>query len=454
VIKLYPYQEEGVKKIEKFNGIALLADDMGLGKTAQALKYIYDHPELRPVIIVCPATLKWVWETQAHQHYGLRATVLSGRKKPKTGLREQIPILIINYDILDAWKDYLIGLNPKIVVADEAHYIKTSNTRRTKALKALCKNVPHKIAISGTPLTNRPAELFSTLNILWPKEFHAFTPFAHRHCAPKWKPWGWDFRGASHLDELHAKLKKLGMIRRLKKDVLKFLPKKTNIVIPIEIQNRTEYNKALHDFINWLGEKSPSKASRASKAEELVKIGYLVRLAAALKMNSVFEWIDNFFEQSDDKLVAFCCHKKIVEMLRTRYKDKCVIITGATSQKKRKLAVENFQKNPKIKLFIGNIRAAGTGIDLFAANTCVFIETGFVPGDVSQASDRLHRIGQKKNVFIYFLTAINTIEESLCKILQAKQNTITHVLDGKRKRKEIKFDIYKQLLKTIGRVKK
>jgi len=451
--KLYKHQKEDVAALESLDGRSLLASEMGVGKTVSVLTYLKRHPELRPAIIVCPATLKWVWEAQAKQHCNLRTTILSGRKTPKMGLRNEKEIFILNYDILDAWKEYLIGLKAKIVVYDEAHNAKSPSAKKTKALKAICKGIPHVIAISGTPLTNRPAELFSTLNILWPKEFPSFTQFAHKHCAPKWKPWGWDFRGASHLPELHSKLKRLGMIRRLKKDILKDLPTKTRIIVPIDIQNRSEYKKALTDFINWLGAISPAKAKRASKAEEIVKIGYLVRLAAELKMKSVFEWIDNFFEESDDKLIVFACHKMIIQMLRERYKGICVGITGTTSQKDRKIAVQNFQKNPKTKLFVGNIRAAGVGIDLYAASTVAFVETGWVGEEVIQAEDRSHRIGQTKNVVVYYLISKDTIEEDLCRILQNKHDIVTKILDGKNARKESRLSVHDQLIKILGKDK-
>ncbi len=451
--KLKTYQKIGVKKIERYNGRVLLADSMGLGKTIQALTYLKNHPELRPAIIICPASVKWVWEWQAKKHCHLQTTVLSGRKVPKYTLNQPDPIMILNYDILDAWKDYLKSIKPLVVIMDEVHAIKGGRTKRARACKTLCKKVPHVIAMSGTPLTNRPAELFPTLNILWPNEFPAFTPFAHRWCAPKWKPWGWDYRGASHLEELHGKIKRLGMIRRLKEDVLKDLPSKTRLVVPMDISNVKEYEQALNEFIKWLSKRSPSKAQRASKAEELVKIGYLVRLASELKMKSVFEWVDNFFEESDGKLVLFCHHKKIVNLLKERYRDICTVITGATSQKKRKIAVQNFQKNKKTRLFIGNIRAAGTGIDLYAASTVAFVETGWVSEDCIQCEDRLHRLGQKNSVTVYYLIAKDTIESNLCKILQKKHDIVTQVLDGRCTRKDSRMAVHDELIKEIRKGK-
>jgi len=452
--KLYGYQREDVERIEELNGRVLLASEMGVGKTLITLTYIKRHPELRPVVIVCPACLKWVWESQASEHCSLQTRVLSGRKAKKDGLIKNRGIIIINYDILPSWVTYLKGIKPKIVIGDEVQAIKSWKAQRTKAFTSLCKNADHIIAISGTPLTNRPSELFNTLHILHPKVFDDRGKYKWRYCGPKKDHWayqGYSFRGASHLKELHKKISELGMIRRLKKDVLKDLPDKTRIVVPIDIEHPREYHEALNNFQGWLSKKSMERARRASSAESLVKIGYLVRLAAELKMKAALQWTDTFFEESDGKLVIFAHHKAIIKRIKEHYQKMCVAVTGGTPQKKRKEAIQKFQRDEKIRLFIGNIRAAGVGIDLWAASTVAFLETGFVPGDTIQCEDRVHRIGQKENVCCYYLVAKDTIEEKLCKILQDKQKIITRTLDGTQTRKEQRLNVYDQLVQILER---
>lgn len=371
--KLYNYQLEGAKQIRFFKGRVLLADEMGLGKTIQALYWLLKCPSKRPVIVVCPATLKWVWETQANQHIGMRAEILQGRKPPKKQLIKNCPLLIINYEILPYWLEYLTGLNPQVVILDECHYIKSLKAKRTKAVRLFCNTIPHIIAISGTPLTNRPSELFSAINILWPKEFPSFWKYAFAYCKPSRRPWGWDFGGASNLDKLHKKLKNLGMIRRLKKDVLKELPDKTRITVPMDITNKEEYIKAKNSFLTWLKEKSITKAEKAKKAEALVKLGYLKRLSAELKLENVIKWIEDFLEESEGKLVIFGVHTKILNTLLEKFKNIAVIIDGDVPQKERQKAVANFQNNKQKRIFIGNIKAAGTGITLTAASTLSLI---------------------------------------------------------------------------------
>jgi len=452
VTKLLPFQLKGAKQIRRCKGRTLLADEMGLGKTIQCLYWLMKCPKKRPVVIVSPATLKWVWATQALQHMNLRTVVLESRTPPKKGILNKCEILIINYEILQYWMDYIQKIKPSVFIIDESHYIKSRSAKRTKAVKQLAKTTKHVIALSGTPLVNRPSELFTTLNLIWPKEFPSFWTFAFRYCKASKRPWGWEFKGAAHLDELHNKLKSLGMIRRLKKDVLKELPEKTRQIIPLTISNKKEYNTAKNEFIKWLSKKSTAKAKRAMKAEAVVKMGYLKRLAAELKMKAVFEWVDNFLEETDEKLILYGFHKSILKQLHDRYKKISVVIDGSTPSKKRELAITSFHNNKKIKIFIGQMIAAGTGITLTAASQLAFVEIDFVPGIMLQAEDRPHRIGQKNAVVISYLIAKDTIEEPLCELLQSKQEVISQVLDGTIS--DYDLEIYDKLAKSFKRKKK
>ncbi len=441
-----PYQIKAVRKIEHFNGKALLADEMGLGKTIEALLWIKNHPKEKPIIVVCPASLKWMWEVFVHSILKTRCEILYGRKPPRTNkLIGKHPVIIINYEILPYWIKYLKKLKPKILIIDEIHYIKNSKAKRTRAIRKL-KKIPNIIGISGTPLLSRPAELWTALKLIRPDIFKSKLLFTIRYCNRKWTPFGWDVSGARHLDELHELLNSTMMIRNLKKDVLKELPEKTRYVIPLEIERR-EYDDAVNNFIKWLSKKSISKAKRAAKAQHLVKIGYLKRLAAKYKMKLVLNWIDNFLEESDGKLVLFCVHRHVVKILHNRYKDISVTIVGGIPQAKRKKAVRSFQKNRKIRIFIGNIQAAGVGITLTAASTLAFVELPWTPGECTQAEDREHRIGQKNTVTIYYLVAKDTIEEKLCGLLQRKQKILSATLDGGTKVNQL--NIFDELEKSL-----
>ena len=449
-MKLYQYQKKGVRQIEHFEGRALLADEMGLGKTVQALEWLRRHPNLHPITIICPTSLKWVWEHHVSLILKMKAFVAKGQTPPAGKTLNKPQILIIDYDILFYWKDYLKKRKNKALLIDEAHYIKNSSANRSRATKVLAKDIPYIIGITGTPLTNKPNELWNIISIIRPDKYKQLWPFRWRYCAPKRKPWGWEFNGASHLDELHTNLKNTMMIRRLKKNVLTELPAKTRIVITVDIK-RKEYEEATNNFLSWLTKISPAAAERAKSAERLVQFGYLKRLTAELKLKNTLNWIKNFLEEDGGKLVVFAVHKKIINAIHSKF-PKSVVITGETKQKNRKNCITTFQKDPKFRLFIGNIQAAGVGITLTAASSLLFAELDWVPAQHTQAEDRIHRIGQKAGVMIYYIIAKNTIEEDLCKLIQKKQKIISQVLDGKTQKDDL--NIYDEIEKKLKRRRK
>tara|TARA_R110002020_G_scaffold12409_1_gene45461 strand:+ start:833 stop:2185 length:1353 start_codon:yes stop_codon:yes gene_type:complete len=439
--KLYQYQKDGVRSLEKFNGRALLADEMGLGKTIQALWY-FKRNQTSPIIVICPASLKWNWAREASVHIGERAEILEGRKPPRKKVFKQNPFVIINYEILGPWLDYLLELEPKLVVLDECQYVKNRRAKRTRHVKQLIKSVPHVLALSGTPLTNRPAELWTTLNMIRPDLFKSFMSYALEFCNAKRTPWGWEYKGAKNLEKLNGILTENCMVRRRKADVLKDLPAKSRHVVPVPLGNRKEYDEAEDDLILWLSKYSKRKANAASRAERLVKMGYLKRLAAELKIKAMTDWIDSFLEETDEKLVVFAIHKNIINALRERY-PKAVLVTGDVTGKKRQRAVDKFQRHKGTRLFIGNIQAAGVGLTLTASSTVLFAEIGWTPGEHVQAEDRIHRIGQTNPASCYYLIGVNTIEERLSRIIQEKQLVLSATLDGGTTNEQL--DIFDQL---------
>jgi len=289
---------------------------MGLGKTIQALWY-FKRNKKSPVVVICPASLKYNWAREAAVHIRERAEILEGTKPPKKKVFKQNPFVIINYEILGPWLDYLIDLDPQLVILDECQYIKNRRAKRTRYVKQLVKGVPHVLALSGTPLTNRPAELWTTLNIIRPDLFKSFMSYALEYCNARRTPWGWEYKGAKNLDKLHDILTENCMVRRRKVDVLKDLPAKSRHVVSVPLENRHEYDEAEEDLILWLSKYSKRKANNAARAERLVKMGYLKRLAATLKLKAVTDWIDRFLEETDEKLVVFAIHRDIIKSLRS-----------------------------------------------------------------------------------------------------------------------------------------
>jgi len=425
---LYLFQKAGVAFVEKRQGRALIGDDMGLGKTAQALAWLQFHPDRRPAVVVVPASLKLNWRREAEMWMSdPKVQVLSG-KKPDRPIHGDI--IVINYDILPSWVGQLQECRPEVVIADEIHFIKNKSAKRTKAFKALVKGVPYVIGLSGTPIVNRPVEAFNALSIIEPTLFPSFWKYAQRYCGARHNGFGWDFTGASNTKELNEKLSRV-MIRRRKEDVLKELPAKTISIVPMSLDNEREYYKVEEDFIGWLQAIDPDKAARAQNAEALAKIEALKQLAIKGKIKMAIQWIRDYLD-SDGKLVVFCTHRSTVDSLMEEFGSVAVKVDGSVSGKARDEAVQAFQTRPDVRLFVGNMKAAGVGLTLTAASSAAFLELGWSPGDHTQAEDRIHRIGQEADaVNIYYLIAEGTIEEQIMGLIDKKRLVLDQVLDGK-----------------------
>lgn len=418
--------------MEDFDGRNLLADEMGLGKTLQTLWTLRRNPDWLPAVVVCPASVKYNWKHESEVNAEMRVTVCEGRTAPrfnKFDFSFMSPITIINYDILKFWVSYFKQMGVKTLIFDECQFLQNMATDRWIAAKALSQFVKHVIALSGTPFTNRPYELFSVLNLIWPWEFNSVAKYARVYCDPKWGRWGWDYSGASNLDHLHERLKNLGMIRRLKKNVLPNLKEGVRRVEVCELTDMEEYREAKNNFLGWLKDNNPSKVNAASKAEKLVQVGYLMRLCGRLKMKPVVEWANRFLEETDEKLVMFAHHLKAIDVLKRRLQAQSVCIVGGVDSKLRHAAVQQFQKDPNIRVCIGS-DAMITGVTLTAAQTLGFAEFFWRPADHTQAEKRIDRIGQQGTPWFHYFVAAGTIEERVCELLTEKQKNISAVLDG------------------------
>lgn len=431
----YRFQIKGVRKITRLNGRVLLADSMGLGKTLQILLYAQQNPTVRPIVVVCPASIKYNWGREAMKHIGMRASVLEGTKVPEDQLIPELAaeLIILNYDILKYWVPTLKKIKPQLIVGDEAHALIDPRSQRTRALRELCKNVPHVILATGTPFQSRPAQIWPMLNIIRPDLYPSFRPFGERYCRPKLTPWGWKYDGAERLDELNKILLREVMVRRLKEDVLQDLPDKARHVTLLDLPNRAEYDRALNDFASWVRDQPNIRADRALRAQAVTKITYLKKLVGELKVPSIVAWIEQFLNETGEKLLVFGIHTELVEGLRERFDGQAVMVNGSITKRKRQQAFDQFNKDKRTRLFIGNIDAAGVGWNCTSASTTAHVELAWVPAKHSQAEDRVHGMSRgMENVRsrAYYLIAADTLEEKLLTLLQARQKTMDAAIDG------------------------
>ena len=446
--KLRGYQKEGVNFLKAKNGRALIADEMGLGKTVQALSYCFSEKEERPILIVTTGGSKLNWRNEVKIWLpGASIFFCKGRKPTVKKISEDV--VIINYEILKGWVNILLETNFKILIGDEIHYIKNPSTDRSKAFTKLGNTIEKFIAMSGTPLDNRPIELYASVSLLAPWLFPSYWDYAKRYCGAFEGPWGWDVSGKSHLDELFDKLGYV-MIRRKKCEVLTELPEKVRSVIPIEYDEAI-YKKGLKEFQAWKDrewkedEDGDMMLYERNPAAAMVEIEKLKLSVAKSKMKSVCEWIEEYLE-NEDKLVVFCEHREIQEILLAKFKgisvhskDKASVyefqkcVNCGVVQDKHKTnpdACDEYKPNLKAKLFIGG-RDAIEAITLTAARATCTIEFWWVWAKHAQAEDRVHRIGQEHDsVTAYYLVADGTIENEIIKILDKKRAIGDASLDG------------------------
>lgn len=444
----FKFQVQCVRFVESNAGRALICDDMGLGKTFESIAWIALHPEVRPVICIVPATVKLNWQREWKQHAKIKTEVLEG-KTPYTPRRD---VLILNYEIAEAWAPLLAGMlqgKNGAVIFDECHYIKNRGAKRTKACRRVAAKAKRVLALSGTPITNAPAEFFPVLQMVKPKVFTSFMEFGFRYCDPR-KGFGgrWEFKGATNTKELHERISPF-MIRRLKSEVRKDLPKKRRIVVPVEITNRKAYEKARDDFVEWLEETEGEEAVQsAAGALSLVRLGKLLQLAADGKMRAAIQWIQDYLDGCDGKLVVFGIHKTVMEKLQRKFST-AASITGKTPVGKRQAQVDRFRNDPKCRLFLGQMKAAGTGTNgLQVADTTLTLELAWNMKTHEQAEDRILRIGQEsQRVRNYYLIGRDTVEEWLLEVIQEKEIVVDAVLEGKRSKRAA------SLLDMMSRIK-
>jgi SWI/SNF-related matrix-associated actin-dependent regulator 1 of chromatin subfamily A len=432
---LMPFQKAGIDFLQKAEGRAMLADEMGTGKTIQSAGYLQLNKNKRPALIVCPASLKFNWKRELENWLVTDDViqVINGGKPEKiTG-----SIIIINYDIAGKHEQAILKTNPKIMICDESHMLKNNKAKRTQVLNHMAKNINSVILLTGTPVLNKPVELFSQLNIINPLQYpeSMFFTYAKKYCDAEQTKFGWNFSGASRLGELEKEIKAI-MIRRTKEMVLPELPEKRRSPIYISLDNVSKYNTQKKEFKKWLKQ---NKFMEEKDLDVLPELEYLKQMCIEGKMKNAISWLEDSFIANGQKVIVFATHQKTIDELMNKFSGLAVKIDGRSSQKEREESVTKFQNDKNILMFIGNIKAAGVGLTLTAASDVVFLEFDWTPAIHDQAEDRAHRIGQKNSVNCYYLIAENTIDEMIFSMLERKRK-ITQGVTGDKK--ELTFRMF------------
>jgi len=466
-LQFYPFQKAAVAfALRVFDANpndkgVLFGDDMGLGKTMEAIGVINAVPSIQSVLVVTKAVLKLNWYREIRKWLvrDLSIAVVDPDVWPKAD------IAIINYELLHKFPGKLAFMWD-LVICDEAHKIGNRKSRMTKCIigykpskKEAAEGVKpfsgipkrRAIAITGTPLKNRPEELWSVLNFLQPTQWPSFWSFAKRYCGMQDTGWGISTKGASNLSELQDKLRQSCMIRRLKSDVLTELPAKTRVIIELEPAGKEMETALLNDSAIWRQHEDKLTKTQAdlelakasgddqewSKAierlradvQEATRAVFAARHETALaKLPLVIEYIRDELEEVN-KIVVFAHHRDVLERLKKEFAETSVLVYGGIPNNERDAMVQRFQNDPSVSLFLGSMRACGEGLTLTAASLVEFVEEDWVPGIVSQCEDRCHRIGQKDSVLVKHLVLKRSTDARMVTTIVDKQKIIDQTLD-------------------------
>ena len=403
----------------------------------------------KKVLIICPATLKINWKREIENYSNKSIYIVEGKN-----FNPDADFVIINYDIIKNFHDTkkkgeskILNSNFDLVIIDEAHYIKNATAQRTKLINDLVKKVDRLWLLTGTPMTSRPIDYFNLLSLIESPVAKNWMAYAIRYCQGYQFSVGprkvWNVMGASNLEELRDRTSNL-VLRRLKENVLD-LPEK--IITPVYLRLKSKnYEDIMGEYYDWYDKHPEESKSLTVQFTKLTKIRQVI---ADEKIAHTIELAENIIEQGK-KVIVFCNFTDSLNKICEHFGKSAVKVDGSMSKPERQHSVDSFQDNEKIKVFVGNIKAAGVGITLTSAEAVIMNDLSFLPSDHSQAEDRAYRYGQKNNVLVYYPIFENTIEGIIYDIINAKKRVIATVMGDNQN----SSDAAEEILSRINELRK
>ena len=435
--------------IEKLVGSKrfILADDMGLGKTTSTIIAALET-YIKKILIICPASLKINWEREIKNYTDRSVYICEGKN-----FSTEHNFVIVNYDIIKNFYDLKDKENSPItkgnfdlVIIDEAHYISNPQAQRTKLINSFVKDVEYLWLLTGTPMTSRPINYYNLLNLIESPVAQNWMAYVIRYCQGYQFKAGnrkvWNVNGASNLEELRDRTSRQ-VLRRLKEDVLD-LPEK--IITPIYLRLKSKkYEELMGEYYEWYNKNPDESKSLTVQFNKLMKVRQVI---AEEKILNTIEVVENILELGK-KVIIFTNFTDTLHKIHSHFGKKAVYLDGTCSKVQRQYAVDQFQDNDKIKVFVGNLQAAGVGITLTAGEAVIFNDLSFVPAHHQQAEDRAYRYGQKNCVSVYYPLFDNTIEGVIYDMLINKKNVIDTVMGDNIDRAEF----IEQIMNRINSVR-
>ncbi|XP_037552641.1 DNA annealing helicase and endonuclease ZRANB3 [Nematolebias whitei] len=445
--RLMPFQREGVEFALSRNGRCMIADEMGLGKTVQAIAVAYTYRQEWPLLVVVPSSLKYPWIEELERWIPelQPGDINLVENKSDTMRIGSSQVTILGYGLLTTDARLLVEALSRqqfsVVVVDESHYLKSRNAARTKILVPLVQSAKRALLLTGTPALGRPEELFMQIDALYPKRFGTWTDYAKKYCNAHYRYFGarrqWDCRGASNLEELHQKLSQI-MTRRLKADVLSQLPPKVRQRIPFDLP-REAAKEASASFAEWerlmKGQRSGVLATDNPFTEVMSLVTQMYKQTAIAKAGAVKDYIKMMLEAEQLKFLVFAHHLTMLQACTEAVieaKAGYIRIDGSVPSSERIQLVHKFQSDPETRVAILSIQAAGQGLTFTAASHVVFAELYWNPGQIKQAEDRAHRIGQTSSVNVHYLIAKGTFDTVMWSMLNRKETVTGSTLNGRK----------------------
>lgn len=443
--ELRPYQAEGVYWLERLrmmylNGI--LADDMGLGKTLQAISAItQNHLKNKGSrsLIVCPTSLLYNWKEELHKFNSkLRVIVIDGipsqRKKTLSKMGD-FDVIITSYTLLQKDIETYAQVPFSYAVLDEAQHIKNRGTRNAKSVKMI--QAAHRLILTGTPIENSLDELWSLMDYLMPGFLSTYDRFVEKYIR---------VAGELHVQNIEYLKKKVSpfILRRMKSDVLHDLPPVSEIVYhcqlsDVQMELYKSYAASARDELVKLVERDGFDKVQIHVLATLTRLKQIcchpaifakekAEMGDSAKYDMLLELLQTLVE-SNHKTVIFSQYTRMLQIMREDFEQRGIPFSYLDGTTKNRLEiVKEFNENQKIPVFLVSLKAGGTGLNLVGADTVIHYDMWWNPAVENQATDRVHRIGQKNSVSSYKLITLNTIEEKIVEMQRRKKGLVKKVV--------------------------